>query len=86
MFLIDDLLAAPLRGLVFVLKKIDQAVQEEVALDERAIMADLSALHRALDGGAITEAEFDAREQALLQRLDRLHGEDGVDANDEARS
>jgi hypothetical protein len=86
MFLIDDLLSAPLRGLVFVLKKIDQAVQEEAALDERAIMADLSALHRALDNGAITEAEFDAREQVLLYRLDRLHGEDGSDASGDARS
>lgn len=86
MFLIDDLLGAPLRGLVFVLKKIDQAVQEEVAVDERAIMADLSTLHRTLDSGAITEAEFDAREDVLLHRLDRLHGEDGTDANGDARS
>ena len=67
MFLIDNLLAAPLRGLMFVLKKIDEAVQKEVEVEERAIMADLSALHRALDSGAITEAEFDAREQELLR-------------------
>jgi len=86
MFLIDDLLAAPLHGLLFVLKKIDQAVQEEVAADERAIMAELSALHRALDTGAITQADFDAREQVLLQRLDRLRGEDGTNANGEAHS
>ena len=85
MLFIDDLLAAPLRGLVFVLKKIDQAVQEEIALDERAIMTELSTLHRALDSGAITEAEFDAREQALLRRLDRLHGEDGTDVDGDAR-
>ena len=85
MFLIDDLLAAPLHGLVFVLRKIDQAVQEEIAGDERTIMAELSALHRSLDAGAITEAEFDAREQVLLQRLDRLHGEEGTDANGDAR-
>jgi hypothetical protein len=86
MFLIDDLLAAPLRGLVFVLKKIDQAVQEEVAADERAIMAELSTLHRALDRGAITQADFDAREQVLLHRLDRLHGEGGTNADGESRS
>jgi len=86
MFLIDNLLAAPLRGLVFVLKKIDEAVQQEVEVEERAIMADLSALHRALDGGAITEADFDAREQELLRRLDQLHSEDGGDARGDARS
>ena len=28
MFIIDDLLAAPLRGLMFVLEKIDEAVHE----------------------------------------------------------
>lgn len=86
MFIIDDLLAAPMRGLVFVLKKIDEAVQKETEADERAIMADLTALHRALDGGAITEEEFDAREQALLRRLDRLRGkeEDDVDGNSPA--
>jgi hypothetical protein len=86
MFIIDDLLAAPLRGLVFVLKKIDEAVQKEVEAQERAIMADLTALHRALDSGTITEEEFDVREQELLGRLDRLRTEDGSDARGNARS
>jgi hypothetical protein len=86
MFIIDDLLAAPMRGLIFVLKKIDEAVQEEMEAEERAIMANLTALHRALDSGAITEEEFDAREQDLLGRLDRLRKEDGEDARGDARS
>lgn len=85
MFLIDDLLLAPLRGLMFVFEKIDEAVQEEAAGDERAIMADLSSLHRALDSGTITEADFDAREQVLLNRLDRLHGEEDTDADGDSR-
>ncbi len=82
MIIIDSLLAAPLRGLMFVLEKIDEAVQEEAEAEERAIMADLSALHRALDSGAVTEAEFDAREQKLLDRLDRLQSEGRGDADD----
>ena len=86
MFLIDNLLVAPLRGLLFVLKKIDEAVQQEVEVEEQAIMADLSALHRALDSGTITEAEFEAREQKLLHRLDQLHSEDGGDACGDAHS
>ena len=86
MFLIDNLLAAPLSGLIFVLKKINEAVQKEVEVEERAIMADLSALHRALDSAAITEAEFDAREQELLRRLDQLHSEDGGNACGDPRS
>lgn len=81
MIIIDSLLAAPLRGLMFVLKRIDEAVQEEVEAEERTIMADLSALHRALDSGAIAEAEFDAREQKLLDRLDHLRSEGASDAD-----
>lgn len=80
MFLIDNLLTAPARGLLFVLKQIGEAVQQEVEATERAIMADLSALHRAFDGGTITDAEFDAREQELLRRLDRLHSGGSGDA------
>jgi len=86
MFLIDNLLAAPLSGLIFVLKKIDEAVQKEVEVEERAIMVDLSALHRAFDNGVIGEAEFDAREQELLRRLDQLHSEDGGNACGDPRS
>ncbi len=82
MIVIDSILSAPLRGLMFVLEKIDEAVQEEAEAEERMIMADLSALHRALDNQTITEAEFDAREQQLLDRLDRLRPEAGNDANE----
>ncbi|MFZ3181403.1 MAG: gas vesicle protein GvpG [Methylocystis silviterrae] len=86
MIIIDSLLAAPLRGLMFVLEKIDEAVQKEIEAEEQAVMADLSALHRALDSGAMTEAEFDMREQKLLDRLDRLHSEGGSDAHGDASS
>lgn len=86
MFIIDDLLAAPLRALMFVVEKIDEAVQAEIEAEERTIMADLTALHRALDSGTITEEEFDVREQELLGRLDRLRTEDGSDARGNARS
>ncbi len=82
MIIIDGLLAAPLRGLMFVLEKINEAVQEEAEAEERTIMADLSALHRALDSGAISEAEFDWREQKLLDRLDHLHAARASDADD----
>ena len=82
MFIIDDLLAAPLRALMFVVEKIDEAAQAEVEAEERTIMTDLAALHRALDGGAIGEVEFDGRERKLLDRLDRLRSEGTGDADD----
>ena len=86
MIIIDSLLAAPIRGLMFVLEKVHEAVREEAEAEERTIMADLSALHRALDSGAITEAEFDVREQTFLDRLDRLHSEGGSNAHTDASS
>jgi Gas vesicle protein G len=83
--LIDDLLAAPFRGLMFVLSEINKAVEAEQEAEERRIMSDLAGLHRRLDEDQITEAEFEAEEQALLSRLDRLHGEGEVDAGREQK-
>jgi hypothetical protein len=82
MIIIDTLLAAPLRGLMFVLEKIDEAVQKETEAEERSIMAELSALHGALESGTITETEFEASERTLLDRLDGLHSKGGGDAAD----
>ena len=81
MFIIDDLLASPARGLMFVLKKINEAVQKEREAQEKATMAELTALHRELDEGKITEEQFDAREQVLLTRLDGMQEDDGDDRN-----
>lgn len=74
MLLIDDLLAAPFRGLMFVLREVAKAAEEEQAGQERATMAELAALHRELESGALTEDAFDAREATLLERLDRMRG------------
>jgi hypothetical protein len=81
MLLIDDLLMAPVRGLLFVLREVGNAAEEERANEQRAAMAELAALHRSLDSGELTETEFDARESKLLERLDRLRGQSGGDAD-----
>ena len=74
MLLIDDLLMAPVRGLLFVVREIGKAVAEEKVADERAVIAGLATLHRALDSGQLTEDAFDAEEAKLLEQLDRLQG------------
>jgi len=74
MLLIDDLLAAPLHGLFFVLKEINAAVQAERALEERGIIAELGDLHRKLDNDQISETDFDVGEARLLHRLDSFRG------------
>ncbi len=72
MFLIDDLLLFPGSFLIWVMRKIHEAAQEELENDTVRITTELSELHRTLETGAITEAQFDAREKELLDRLDRI--------------
>ena len=72
MLLIDDILMAPAHGLLWVFKEIHQAVGEEQANEAEAITAKLSELYMMLETGQMTEAEFDAAEKTLLDRLDAI--------------
>ena len=72
MFLIDDILLAPAKGLLWVFREIHDAAQQELAGESETITAALSELYMRLETGQITEAQFDAQETTLLDRLDRL--------------
>lgn len=72
MLLIDDLLMSPVKGIFWIFKEIHQAAVQEQAGEADAITARLSELYMQLETGQITEAEFEAREKELLDRLDRL--------------
>jgi hypothetical protein len=83
MLIIDDLLAAPVNGLLWVFKEIQKQAAEEQRNRREAIMASLSALYVALEQGQLTEEDFDAREQSLLDELDRLDAQDEEDEDEE---
>ena len=84
MFLVDDILLAPARGLLWVFKEIHHAAEEEQANEEEAITTKLSELYMMLETGRMTEAEFDAEEKALLDRLDAIkERESGGEEDDE---
>jgi Gas vesicle protein G len=89
MFLIDDILMAPAHGLLWIFKEIHHAVEEEQANEAEAITAKLSELYMMLETGQMTEAEFDAAEKTLLDRLDTIKeraeggGRDEEDEEDE---
>ena len=72
MFLIDDVLLAPVKGVIWVAEKVHEAAQEGLAQEGEAITQELSDLYRQLESGKIAAADFDAREKRLLDRLDRL--------------
>jgi hypothetical protein len=72
MFLIDDVLMSPVKGVLWVFREIHDAAQQELAGESEAITAALSELYMKLEIGQITEMEFDAQEKVLLDRLDHL--------------
>jgi hypothetical protein len=76
MFLIDDILLSPAKGVLWVFQEIHDAAQQEFAGESETITAALSELYMRLETGQITEAEFDAQEKTLLDRLDRLQAEE----------
>lgn len=85
MFLLDDLLMLPIRALLWSARKLDEAAQQELAAEGKRIVGELSELYRMLEGGAITEEEFAAREKVLLDRLEELQEPEGeVETGDEA--
>jgi hypothetical protein len=75
MFLVDDLLLSPIKGVLWVFQEIHDAAQQELAGESEAITAALSELYLKLETGQITEAEFDVQEKVLLDRLDRRQAE-----------
>jgi hypothetical protein len=85
MFLVDDILLSPAKGLLWVFREIHDAAQQELAGESEAITASLSELYMRLETEQITEAEFDAQEKVLLDRLDRLQTEEKAAAAPEKK-
>lgn len=72
MFILDDILLSPVRGILWVFNELYNAARLEVENEAEAITAELSELYMLLETGKITEAEFDAREKELLDRMDEI--------------
>ena len=72
MFLIDDLLLMPARGIMAAFREIHNAVQQESANESESIRTELGELYMRLETKQLSEAEFDQREKELLDRLDEL--------------
>jgi hypothetical protein len=82
MLIVDDILSSPARGLMFVLREINKAVQAERKDEQRRVMTQLSDLHRQFDEHSIAADAFDAQEKLLLDRLDNMrqeHSDGGAD-------
>lgn len=71
MFLLDDILLAPVNGLVWLAQKIDEVVKKETSDDGR-IKEKLMELQLKFELDEITEEEYNKKEKELLERLDAL--------------
>ena len=84
MLLVDDILFFPVKSILWIFREIHHAAREELENASEAITEQLRSLYMQLETGRISEAEFDARESILLDRLDRLEGEElGVKEEEE---
>lgn len=72
MLIVDDILTAPFKGLFWIFNEIRNAALEEQVGEADRITAQLSELYMMLETGRMTEAEFDAAEKVLLDRLDAI--------------
>ncbi|MEI7450674.1 MAG: gas vesicle protein GvpG [Desulfomonile sp.] len=72
MFLVDDILLAPFKGLMWVFEEIRDAADQDRGAEADAITLELQRLYTTLESGKITEAEFDLKEAELLDRLDQI--------------
>ncbi len=71
MFLIDSILLAPLRGVVWLGKKINETAENQLS-DEGRIKEELMTLQLRFELDEINEREYDQREEELLARLDAI--------------
>src|SRR5438093_8123476 len=71
MFLIDDLLTAPGKAVLFVFQELARKAQEEL-LDDESVKQELQEIYNLLSSGKISEAEFEGEENRLLERLEQI--------------
>jgi hypothetical protein len=74
MLLFDDILLAPLKGVVFIGKKVYEVVEKEMS-DEGVIKEKLMALQLQFEMDEIDEEEYDKREDELLKILENIKSE-----------
>ena len=72
MFLLDDILLAPMKGIAAICCKVQEAARQELENREKGAMSDLGELHRRLETGQIDEKNFDLEETRLLEQIEGI--------------
>jgi hypothetical protein len=77
MFLLDDILLSPIKGLATICQKVHDAAQEDLDQQEKAIMAQLAELYQQVESVGSEDSNFIDRENKLLDRLDAIRARRG---------
>ncbi len=72
MFLVDDILLAPVKGLAAICRQVEEAARQDLENQEKGAMGALGELHRRLESGQIEDKDFDAEEARLLDQIEAL--------------
>jgi len=71
-FLIDDILLAPIKGVVWIAEKVRDIALEELEDTPEKLQRELFDLQMALEAEQISEAEYQKKEKDILERLEAL--------------
>lgn len=75
MFLIDDILLAPIKGLLIICKKIKETAEKEMEDTPEKLKKELLDLQMLLEAGQISEGQYSKKETDILERLNALQKE-----------
>ena len=70
-FLLDDILLAPLKGVIWIAEKVQEQTEKEL-LDEEGVKRQLTELYMLLETGKISEEAFERAEAELVERLEEI--------------
>ena len=71
MFILDDILLAPLKGVLWLGKRLNEVAQKEVS-DEGKIKEELMELQLRFELDEISDEEYDRRQKEVIARLDAV--------------
>lgn len=72
MFIVDDILLAPIKGILWISNKIHQLAEEELEDTEEKIKRELLDLQMLFETDQISEGEYQKGESDILERLETL--------------
>ncbi len=86
MLIVDDILLLPLHGILWVVRQVHDAAQQEIASETESITNQLSNLYMMLETSRISEGEFESQEKILLDRLSQIEEGQAEGVRDEDRA